>query len=79
MSDGPYTKQIEHNPKERRMTNTVWWVLAVILALQWAGYLYFRGFDLWSIALGFVTGGILASWAIEISGNKWPFSSPGSR
>ena len=65
--------QIEHNPKERRETNTIWWVLAAILALQWAAYFYFHGFDLWSLALGFLSGGILTSWAIEISGNKWPF------
>lgn len=72
-------QQIDHNPKERRPTNTIWWVLAVILAVNWIGYLYFNAADVWALAVGGGTGLIFALWAIEISGNKWPFSPPGRR
>lgn len=65
---------IDNNPNERRPTNTIWWVLWPIVGLQWIAYLYFREFDLWSVALGGGTGLVLATWAIEITGNKVPAS-----
>ncbi len=67
-------KQIDHNPHEKRQTNTIWWVIWPIVAMQWVAYLYFNTFDLWSIALGGVSGLVLATWAIEITGNKVPDS-----
>lgn len=63
---------IEHNPHEKRQTNTIWWVIWPIIVLQWAGYLYFHEFDWWSVAIGGGTGIVLATWAIEITGNKTP-------
>lgn len=65
---------IDHNEHEKRPTNAIWWVIWPIVALQWVGYLYFREFDWWSIALGAGTGLVLATWAIEITGNKVPDS-----
>lgn len=68
-------RDIDHEPGEKRPGNGIWWFLwLVALPLVWAGYLYFHGLDLWSIAVGGATGGILASWAIEITGNKVPNS-----
>lgn len=46
----------------------------ILLVLLWAGYLYTATFDWHSIALGVATGGILAAWAIEVTGNKVPSS-----
>lgn len=67
-------KQIEHNPHEKRPTNAIWWVLWPIIGLSWVGYFWFRDADLWSLALGGFTGMMLATWAIEITGNKVPDS-----
>lgn len=64
--------EIDHNPHEKRPTNTIWWVAWPLILLQWAGYLYFREFDWWSIALGGGTGLVLATWAIDVTGNKVP-------
>lgn len=66
--------QIEHNPNERRETNAIWWLIWPFIGLQWLGYLYFNSVDWWPIALGFLTGGVLATWAIEITANKVPDS-----
>ncbi len=66
--------QIEHNPNERRETNTIWWLIWPMLALQWIGYLYFREFDLWAIAIGAFSGIVFIIWAMEITGNKVPDS-----
>lgn len=63
---------IDHNPYERKMTNRIWWIIWPIIGLQWVGYLYFRDPDWWSLALGGMTLGVLATWAIEITGNKVP-------
>lgn len=63
---------IDHNPYEKRQTNTIWWVIWPILALCWAWYFYFFDFSWPAIALGIFTGLVLATWAIEITGNKVP-------
>lgn len=63
---------IDHNPDERRLGNGIWWVAWGGLALLWAGYFAYHDFDRWSVFLGIATGGILASWAIETTGNKLP-------
>ncbi|RVA32558.1 hypothetical protein EN935_11790 [Mesorhizobium sp. M7D.F.Ca.US.004.03.1.1] len=68
MSDGnPY--QIEHNSKERRPTNAIWWVLAVILAVNWIGYLYFNAADVWALAVG---GGPALKTATCCRLSRWP-------
>lgn len=64
--------KIEHNPNERRPTNTIWWVLWAVVVLQWIAYFYFRDPDWWSIAIGAFSMGVLATFAIEISGNQRP-------
>lgn len=66
--------RIDHNPHEKRQTNTIWWILWPAVALLWAWYLYFYEFDWPSIAIGGLTMGVLATWAIEITGNKVPDS-----
>lgn len=63
--------QIEHNPNEKRPTNTIWWVAWGIVALLWVGQ-YFSGFDWDQVFLGLGTGCLLATWAIETTGNKVP-------
>lgn len=64
--------QIEHNPNEKRPTNTIWWVAWGIVALGWIWYFTYREFDRESLALGGLTGMLLATWAIEVTGNKVP-------
>jgi len=45
-----------------------------MLGFLWFGFLYFRLFEFYSLMLGIGTGGMLACWAIEITGNKVPDS-----
>lgn len=63
---------IDHNPDETRPGNGIWWLVWGGVALLWIWYLTYREFDREALLLGFLTGGILASWAIEISDNKVP-------
>lgn len=73
---------IDHNPHEKRPTNTIWWMGWALIALLWAGYLYFHEFDWWSLSLGAGTGIALACWAITITDNKvpsWMSDSPPRR
>lgn len=65
---------IEHIPGEKRPTNAIWWVLWPGIALLWAGCLYFGLLDRVSVLLGLGTGAILATWAIEVTGNRVPES-----
>lgn len=64
--------EIDHNPHEKRPGNGIWWLLWPIIGLLWVGTGYFWGFNWPQILLGVGTGGILATWAIEITGNKAP-------
>lgn len=80
MNDEP--KTIEHIPHERRLGNGIWWVLWPMIGLLWLGTWYFWGFNWHQLLLGVGTGGVLATWAIEITGNKVPDSwrgKPGRR
>ena len=65
---------IEHNPHEKRPTNAIWWFMWPVTGLGWLGTGYFFGFDWHQIVLGAFTGMMLATWAIEITGNKVPES-----
>jgi hypothetical protein len=67
--------QIEHNPNEKRMTNTIWWIVWPLVALAWVWYLYFVGGNWPGVMLGAFSGMVLATFALEVSGNK----APGSR
>lgn len=67
--------QIEHNPNEKRPTNTIWWVLWTAVALLWIGQISAHGWsslDWTQISLGAFSMGVLATWAIETTGNKVP-------
>lgn len=66
--------QIDHNPYEKRPTNRIWWAAWTMVAIGWALNLYSEPISWRWVALGAVTGMILASWAIEITGNKVPES-----
>lgn len=63
---------IDHNPHEKRPTNTIWWVGWTLVALMWAWYLYFHEFDWLPLALGGITAATLVGWSVDISGNKVP-------
>jgi len=65
-------REIEHNPHEKRLTNGVWWALAIMLIVLWGGYFYFNAPDWWGVLLGLGSGSMLATWAIEKTGNKVP-------
>ena len=54
--------EIDHNPFEKRYTNTVWWVAGALVALLWVWYLYFFEFQWVPIALGLGTGALLVAW-----------------
>lgn len=69
--------EIDHEPEERRPTNRIWWVAGIIILGLWVTQLIRSGpesFEWDQIALGGFTVGILALWAIEITGNKVPDS-----
>lgn len=74
MSDDKDPPLIDHNPHEKRQTNAIWWVLWPAVALLWVAGFYFEFLDRTSILLGLGTGAMLATWAIEITGNKVPES-----
>lgn len=76
MSNGPPT--IEHNPHEKRLGNGIWWFMWPAIGLLWLGTWYFWGFDWHQVAMGGLTGGVLATFAIEITGNKTPEWMKGS-
>lgn len=67
---------IEHDPEEppRDASRSPWGLLAFLIALLWAGYLYSFSADWVSIGLGFGTGGIFMAWGLEVTGNKVPAS-----
>jgi hypothetical protein len=69
---------IEHNPHEKRPTNGIWWAAWGVVALMWVWYLCFFDFQWVPLALGGFTMAVLATWAIEITGNKIPDSWRGN-
>lgn len=52
----------------------VWWLGWAMVAICWIAYLSSREFDWMPVAIGAITGMTLATWAIEITGNKVPDS-----
>lgn len=64
--------QIEHDPKEPKIdrTNTVFYTAWAFVALAWILTWYIGDAHWPSIALGGFTGIVLATWAIETTGNK---------
>lgn len=69
-------REIDHNPFEKRYTNTVWWVAAALVVLLWVWYLYFFEFQWIPIALGLGTGALLVAWVNEMEQAKKPRSRP---
>lgn len=67
-------KMIEHDPDEFTDKRGNWWLAWSVLALVWAGNLYFFPIDLRSVALGLYTGCIIVAWAMDITGGKVPES-----
>jgi hypothetical protein len=69
-------KTIDHDKNEPPIDRSPgpWKVVLPIIALLWAWYFYFMPFDWVSLMLGFVTGGVLTAWLIEVTGNKIPDS-----
>lgn len=67
--------QIEHEPREKRPTWTIWWLAWGIVIGLWAITIFGdRTVDWENAMLGIGTGALLATWAIEITGNKVPSS-----
>lgn len=67
---------IDHNPFEKRYTNTTLWIACIGIAILWVGYFYFREPDIWSLALGGATGILLAAWGNEIDKAQQSRSRP---
>lgn len=64
--------EIDHNPHEKRPTNGIWWAAWIGVALGWVGYLSFYEFDKIGVAIGFLTGALLAIWSLEMKGDNEP-------
>lgn len=67
--------EIDHNPYEKRYTNTVWWVAWIGVGLLWIWYLNFFDFQWIPIVLGGLTMGVLVAWVNEVEQNKKARSS----
>jgi hypothetical protein len=63
--------EIDHDPHERPgrrySLGKWWWGIWAMIVLFWIGQFAFDGFDWVQISLGFVTGGILSMWAVDMS------------
>lgn len=68
-------RQIDHDPDEppkNRSGFGLYWANLAMLAMLWATQLYAGNMNWQSVALGLWTGLLLATWAIELTGNKAP-------
>lgn len=68
--------EIDHDPYEPKIDRRPfpWWLCWSVVAFLWVGSVYYGLIQWHSIALGIGTGAILASWAIDKTGNKVPDS-----
>ncbi|WFR98721.1 hypothetical protein [Rhizobium tumorigenes] len=71
MANGPI---IEHDPDEpkKAFKPVSWWLLLAIGAFIWVGLIISGQFSWYSVCVGLFTGSMIATWAIEITGNKIP-------
>lgn len=62
-------KTIDHDPHEppRRVGGWIWWPAWAIVVLLWIGQSYFDGIEIHNLALGGLTGIILAAWAGDMT------------
>lgn len=67
---------IEHDADEppRDTSKSPWVAAAIVLALVWWGFLCMYVPEWTQIGLGFLSGMLLACWAVDVSGNKTPKS-----
>lgn len=68
-------KQINHDisePPRDRSGFGLYWANFTVLTALWVGMLYAGELNWHSIALGLWTGLFIATWAIELTGNKAP-------
>lgn len=72
-------KLIEHDRNDTRKQPMVWPWVWLIVAVLWIGGLYYFKLDVFSLALGAGTGLMLMAWAGDITGGRWPFSTPRGR
>ena len=71
---------IEPDPDGKwRKEPRIWGPLWVLIAFGWVSYFATREIDWISIAGGGLTGMALATWAIEVTGNKVPEWMGGKR
>ena len=71
---------IDHDHEERRPEGLWPWLrFWLLVALLWAGYLYVQVPNWLAIGIGFGTGMMFATWAMDVSGNRLPFSSRDKR
>lgn len=73
--------QIEHDETEFADKRAGWPSTWAVVALIWAGNLYFFPFDWRSMALGMLTGCILVAWSMDVTGGvvprSWRGKTPG--
>jgi len=72
-------RQIEHDPNDTKPLPRVWPYAFGMFAVLIVGGALTRDVSWPDFLLGVGAGGILAGWAIEKTGNKWPWSSPRGR
>ncbi|WP_273727469.1 hypothetical protein [Brucella gallinifaecis] len=68
--------QIDHDQNEPKIDRSPfpWWLAWTMVALCWIGFVYYGIVDWYSVALGGFSVGILASWAVDKTGNRIPGS-----
>jgi hypothetical protein len=67
---------IDHDPQEpkRGYKPVSWWALLAVGACIWIGLLTSGQFSWYNVCVGLFSGAMVATWAIEITGNKVPDS-----
>lgn len=67
---------IDHDPEEPKKPYrpVPWWVIGGMAVVFWVGLFASGEFNWYSVAVAGFSGLMLATWAIEITGNKTPAS-----
>lgn len=72
MNDNPPT--IDHNPNEKRPPWWFWWVVFGVFAVLWIGQIATQEMHWSQVFLALGTGGVIAAWAMELTGGEVPTS-----